>query len=140
MAGTLQAGRMTDRPVGPGGDRGEDPPAGAVLVAVRTDIGAVVTGVDPQAGDRREHVRRGNVGRVDRHPAARTRSSPANVILGERVVPQYLGEGANTGPVEQVVDGARTILVVGAEGIRGPPGTVRQTLELVACLQSALPG
>ena len=55
---TLQPRRVTNRPVRPGRDVVEDPPARAVFVAVGADVGAVVAGVQAQARDDDEHVRR----------------------------------------------------------------------------------
>src|ERR1035441_1521117 len=48
---TLQPRRVADRPLGPGGDVAEDPPARAVFATVWTNVRAIVRRVQAQAGD-----------------------------------------------------------------------------------------
>src|SRR5438132_11535181 len=98
---------MAHRPPGPARNAGEDAPAWAVLEPVRSHIGAVVAGIEPQARDQGEHV---GLRRVDAHPPAGARGAPAGVVLGQRIVPDDFSYRAEGSAVEQVANGARAIL------------------------------
>src|SRR5438128_8376908 len=110
----------------------EDAPAGTVFSAVWSHVGARMARIETKTRDHDEHVRRRRIGRVDAHPPPRAWEAPADVILRERVVAHDFRNRSYAGAVQNVVNGARTILFAGTARIRMSRGPIVQLLQLVA--------